>query len=125
MKILVILLLLVLSGCGTDHKPGECYKHRLGKAYAHIIGLEDTENGKMVSYRFADIDDTNIGVNSRIEESWDGEGFKFNYPDKVNCNLFDIENLMNPLNKKVLELNDNVFSLQMRVYDLETKKGKK
>jgi hypothetical protein len=119
MKTLAILFLLALSGCG-GHKSGECYENRFRNTYARVIGTEDTEEGKMVNYHYADADDSETGI-----ESWDGEGFELNYPKKVNCSLFETANAVAPLKSKIEHLEEKIWSLTYRIDDLETKKGKK
>lgn len=133
MKKLVLLAVLLLSGCDTSvtYEPGQCFKFNgVGESYSKIIAVENTLNGTELRYLYTD--SINELYPETGERTRDVSEFKERYSslsgvvsNRVYCNLFESNYsgvvLKNRLEKEISDLRHELWDLEEKV----SKKGKK
>jgi hypothetical protein len=129
MRYLFLLLVVLFGGCSNSvlgYTPGTCLKHKYENTYVRINSVTYYKEDKMVDYTYVDLQNTIIGINSRHEGSFVGEGFNDLYGDKVDCSIFSENYIKVDLNSKINSINERIYNLEHSVDSLEKKQlGKK
>lgn len=112
MKKLLLVLLVPLSGCNYDYKPGECFTSNYPNhiLYSKLISIESNKMGNILTYEFVDGTDLEISVRTRYYDSFVSVygTLGSDHSNLINCSIFETEYVR----QKIKSLESSLDSLQ-------------